>query len=45
MARSVVHPSTTIDYPSDDGLPMAESDFQRKPLTYAVEALGVYFQA
>jgi Uma2 family endonuclease len=24
---------------------MAESDFQRKPLTYAVEALAVYFQA
>jgi Uma2 family endonuclease len=23
---------------------MAESDFQRKPLTYAVEALGIYFQ-
>ena len=23
---------------------MAESDFQREPLTYAVEALGAYFQ-
>jgi Uma2 family endonuclease len=23
---------------------MAEGDFQRKPLTYAVEALGIYFQ-
>lgn len=23
---------------------MAESDFQRKPLTYAIEALGIYFQ-
>ena len=33
-----------IDYPSSDGLPMAESDFQRKYLTYAVEALSVYFR-
>lgn len=33
-----------IDYPSSDGLPMAESDFQRKYLTYAVEGLGVYFR-
>jgi len=23
---------------------MAKSDFQREPLTYAVEALGAYFQ-
>lgn len=35
---------TTVDYPDTDGLPMAESDFQRKPLTYAVEALDIYFQ-
>lgn len=34
----------SIDYPSSDGLPMAESDFQRKYLTYAVEALSVYFR-
>src|SRR5712692_362625 len=33
-----------IEYPSSDGLPMAESDSQRKPLTYAVEALDLYFQ-
>ncbi len=33
-----------IDYPESDGEPMAESDFQRKPLTYAVEALDLYFQ-
>ncbi|ETW99703.1 MAG: hypothetical protein ETSY1_14030 [Candidatus Entotheonella factor] len=33
-----------IDYPSSDGLPMAESDFQRKYLTYAVEGLDVYFR-
>lgn len=42
MARSVSFPS--IDYPSADGLPMAESDFQRKPLIYAVDVLGIYFE-
>lgn len=36
--------STEIEYRSEDGKPMAESDFQRRPLTYAVEALGIYFQ-
>lgn len=44
MARSVSHPLGTVTYPSSDELPMAESDFQRKPLTYAVEALDLYFQ-
>ena len=44
MARSHLFPSVTVDYPSSDGQPMAETDFQRKPLTYAVDALGVYFQ-
>jgi Uma2 family endonuclease len=38
------HPLATVEYPSSDGLPMAESDFQRKPLTYAIEALDIYFQ-
>jgi Uma2 family endonuclease len=33
-----------IFYPDTDGEPMAESDFQRKPLTYLVEALDLYFQ-
>jgi Uma2 family endonuclease len=33
-----------VTYPSEDGRPMAESDFQRIPLAYAVEALDVYFQ-
>ena len=33
-----------VGYPSEDGEPMAESDFQREPLMYAVEALGAYFQ-
>ena len=32
-----------LHYPSTDGLPMAESDFQREPLAYAVQALRVYF--
>jgi hypothetical protein len=33
-----------IFYPDTDGERMAESDFQRKPLTYLVEALDLYFQ-
>jgi Uma2 family endonuclease len=41
---ALLHPLATVEYPSSDGLPMAESDFQRKPLTYAVEALDIYFQ-
>jgi len=32
-----------IDYPETDGEPMAESDFQRNPLIYAVKALDIYF--
>jgi Uma2 family endonuclease len=38
------HPAHAIDYPDADGQPMAESDFQREPLIYAVEALRIYFQ-
>ena len=41
---AILHPLATVEYPSSDGQPMAESDFQRKPLTYAVEALDIYFQ-
>ena len=33
-----------VHYPECDGQPMAESDFQRGPLTYAVEALSLYFK-
>jgi hypothetical protein len=33
-----------IEYPDSDGKPIAESDFQRKPLFYAVEALNLYFR-
>jgi Uma2 family endonuclease len=31
-------------YPESDGEPMAETDFQREPLTYAVSSLRLYFQ-
>ena len=41
MARMVV--TADIDYPSSDGLPMAESDSQRKTMTYAIEALDAHF--
>jgi len=41
---AIRHPLATVEYPSSDGLPMAESDLQRKPLMYAVEALDIYFQ-
>lgn len=44
MTLQVASPETNVIYPDTDGLPMAESDFQRKPLTYAVEALDIYFQ-
>jgi Uma2 family endonuclease len=44
MAIREIFIPTEIEYPSSDGEPIAESDFQRKPLTYAVEALGIYFQ-
>ncbi len=36
--------NTYIEYPSEDGEPMAESDFQRDCLTYGVKVLGIYFQ-
>ncbi|MDE0022979.1 MAG: Uma2 family endonuclease [Spirochaetaceae bacterium] len=34
-----------VDYPSSDGKPMAESDFQRTPLTYAVDRLRQHFRS
>ncbi len=37
-------PRQKIEYPESDGKPMAESDFQRKPLSYAVEALAYFFR-
>jgi Uma2 family endonuclease len=32
-----------VYYPHSDGMPMAESDFQRKPQIYAIHALDAYF--
>lgn len=37
-------PRPKIEYPSSDGQPMAESDFQRKPLIYSIEALSTFFE-
>ena len=42
----LITPTTTLDnvyYPESDGEPMAESDFQRDPLIYAVKALHMHF--
>ena len=33
-----------VHYPSSDGRPIAESDFQRTPLTYAVDRLRHHFR-
>lgn len=44
MALQDLFAPTKVEYPDSDGEPMAESDFQRKPLIYAVEALSIYFQ-
>jgi Uma2 family endonuclease len=44
MAVSVVQPPQRIYYPSSDGQPVAESDFQLQPLLYAVTTLRTYFQ-
>ena len=47
MASSLSAPlaaAATVDYPSSDGRPMAESDLQRIPLTYAVDRLRCHFR-
>ena len=44
MARTVVT-SESIDYPSSDGLPMAESEFQFWPILYAGSALAHHYRA
>jgi Uma2 family endonuclease len=41
---SVLFPADVVDYPDSDGQPMAESDFQREPLIYAVESLRIHFR-
>ena len=43
MASSLLAPAK-VDYPSSDGQPMAESDYQRTPLTYAVDRLRQHFR-
>ena len=43
MSSSLLAP-VKVDYPSSDGRPLAESDAQRIPLTYAVERLGQHFR-
>jgi Uma2 family endonuclease len=44
MTLQGAFPPIKVDYPKSDGKPIAESDFQRKPLLYAIEALSIYFQ-
>ena len=43
MASSVLAPAA-VDYPSSDGSPVAESDLQLTPITYARDALRDYFR-
>ena len=43
MSSSVLAPAE-IEYPSADGKPVAESDFQLNSLTYARERLRIYFR-
>ena len=43
MASSLLAP-VEVEYPSSDGKPMAESDSQRIPLTYAVDRLRYHFR-
>ena len=43
MASSLLAPAR-VDYPSSDGQPMAETDHQRTPLTYAIDALRDHFR-
>ncbi len=44
MASPLLAPAK-VHYPSSDGKPMAESDFQRTPLSYAVERLRQHFRS
>ena len=44
MASSAVAP-VAVDYPSSDGKPVAESDFQFTPIAYARAALRDYFRS
>ncbi|MBE9049065.1 Uma2 family endonuclease [Nostocales cyanobacterium LEGE 11386] len=45
MTASVEYiPVTPIEYPEEDGKPMAEGDLQRKSLVYATTVLDIFFQ-
>ncbi|RCJ35879.1 hypothetical protein [Nostoc sp. ATCC 53789] len=45
MTASVEYiPVMPIEYPDEDGKPMAEGDLQRKCLVYATTVLKIYFQ-
>ncbi len=44
MTVSVEYIPTQIEYPDEDGKPMAEGDVQCSYLTYARSALRLYFQ-
>ncbi|WP_231866940.1 hypothetical protein [Anabaena sp. 4-3] len=45
MTTSVEYiPVTPIEYPDEDGKPVAEGDLQRKYLLYATDVLQIYFQ-
>jgi Uma2 family endonuclease len=44
MVVSINELQTKIEYPDEDGKPMAEGDAQRKSLTYCTTALGIYFR-
>ncbi|MEH1871986.1 Uma2 family endonuclease [Nostoc sp.] len=45
MTASVEYiPITPIEYPDEDGKPMAEGDIQFSYLAYAINALRIYFQ-
>ncbi|MEA5623364.1 Uma2 family endonuclease [Nostoc sp. UHCC 0251] len=45
MTASVEYiPVTPIEYPDEDGKPMAEGDIQFSYLTYVINALGIHFQ-
>ena len=43
MPRSTVV-APDIEYPDSDGQPMAETDFQREVMMYAIEALKIHFR-
>ena len=43
MVRLLSAPPS-MEYPSSDGKPIAEGDFQLYPLLYAVDRLALYFR-